>query len=310
VDASLWHVNSVLQYAKYTGDFAFIRSQLWENLQDIMDSHIKGTDYGIRMDDDGLLAHGARLTWMDAEANGKAVTPREGKAVEIQALWYNALKTMQLMARRFKELNLADTYTELSMKAKDSFNRKFWNNQRNCLFDVLEKSEPDVSLRPNQIIAASLDFNILSQVRTTMVVEVVQQELLTPCGLRTLEREDPRYKAKYSGGRTSRDEAYHNGTVWPWLTGPFTSAFLKAKGFTSESKDYAEKNFIKPLFAEQVAQAGLGTLNEIFDGDPPHTPRGCVSQAWSIAEPLRAYVEDVLQLRPKFEKEVFELIEQ
>jgi predicted glycogen debranching enzyme len=304
VDASLWYVNSVLQYLKYTGDFDFVRLQLWEILKDIMESHISGTDYGIHVDKDGLLAHGPRLTWMDAEANGKAVTPREGKAVEIQALWYNALKTVQLIAMRFGEPNLADYYAELSEKARAAFNAKFWNDKRNCLFDVLEESGADTSLRPNQTIAGSLDFPILNTDRIAMVVDTLKLELLTPCGLRTLERDDQRYKPRYVGGRIGRDEAYHNGTVWPWLLGPFISAFLRAKGYSLESRNFAGENIIEPFFAMQIAEAGLGTVSEIFDGDPPHTPRGCISQAWSIAEPLRAYVEGVLGIGPKFEKEV------
>lgn len=304
VDSSLWYVNSVLRYVKYTGDFDFVKNQLWTSLTDIIESHIAGTSYGIRMDQDGLLAHGPRLTWMDAEVNGKPVTPREGKAVEIQALWYNAIKTMQLLSSKFKEQNLADTCMSLAVRVKAAFNSKFWNSSRGCLFDVLEKSGFDASLRPNQVIAASLDFSALEQEKATQMVEVVQRELLTPCGLRTLERGDPAYRGKYLGDRTRRDEAYHTGTVWPWLLGPFTTAFLKTQGFTPESRAYAAENFIQPLFSTQASQAGLGTVNEVFDGEPPHTPRGCISQAWSIAEPLRTYVEDIMQIRPRFEREI------
>ena len=306
VDASLWYVNSVLQYVKYTGDFDFVRRELWESLQEIMQSHINGAGYGIHMDDDGLLAHGPRLTWMDAETNGKAVTPREGKAVEIQALWYNALKTAQLLSAKFGEQKLAESYCALSKKVKAAFNGKFWNSQRSCLFDVLDKSGTDSSLRPNQVIAASLDFTMLDPERAAKVADVVHRELLTSCGLRTLERADPRYRGRYFGDRASRDEAYHSGTVWPWLIGPFTSAFLKAKGYSVQSREYAGRIFIERFFANQIVQSGLGTVNEIFDGDSPHSPRGCISQAWSIAEPLRAYAEDVLQMRPKFEKELSE----
>ncbi len=306
VDASLWYVNSVLQYVKYTGDFDFVRSELWESLREIMQSHIKGAGYGIHMDDDGLLAHGPRLTWMDAETNGKAVTPREGKAVEIQALWYNALKTAQLLSAKFGEQNLAESYGALSKKVKAAFNGKFWNSQRSCLFDVLEKSGTDASLRPNQVIAASLDFTMLDPEKAAKIADVVHRELLTSCGLRTLERADPRYRGRYFGDRASRDEAYHSGTVWPWLIGPFTSAFLKAKGYSVQNREYAGRIFIERFFANQIVQSGLGTVNEIFDGDSPHSPRGCISQAWSVAEPLRAYAEDVLQMRPKFEKEILE----
>jgi glycogen debranching enzyme len=159
-------------------------------------------------------------------------------------------------------------------------------------------------LRSNQVIVAALDFTMLDQEKNERIVDVVQRELLTPCGLRTLARSDPKYRGVYSGDRCSRDSAYHNGTVWPWLLGPFTKAFLKVKGYTALNREYTLKNFITPLFAQQISQAGLGTINEIFDGDAPFTPRGCIAQAWSVAEPLRAYVEDIMQDRPKYEKEV------
>ncbi len=308
VDATMWHINSVLQYVKYTGDFDFVKEELWESLKEIAESHIKGTGFGIHMDDDSLLSHGARLTWMDADVEGNAVTPRAGKAVEIQALWYNALRTMQLLAVEFHEQNLAETYSAFADKAKASFVSKFWNPEKNCLFDVLGENGVDTSVRPNQVIAASLDFSMLDKERNMFLVNLVERELLTPCGLRTLSRSDPRYRGNYFGDRRNRDQAYHNGTVWPWLTGPFTTAYLKTKGYTQENVEHAFKGFIEPLFKTQIILGCLGTVNEVFDGDFPHTPRGCISQAWSIAEPLRAYVEEVLQVRPKYEKEVLGLI--
>ena len=306
VDATLWYVNAVLQFLKHTGDFKFIRKQLWENLKAIVDSHEKGTAFGIRLDSDGLLSHGPRLTWMDAEVDGKAVTPRAGKAVEIQALWYNTLKTMRLLANRFDETRLAEKYGEMAFEAQKSFNEKFWDDEKGCLFDVVNDTGVDASLRPNQVIAVALDFTMLSNDRSERIVDVVQHELLTPYGLRTLARSDPRYKGMYVGDRRSRDQAYHNGTVWPWLLGPFTTAFLKVKGHGDFRLEYALKNFILPLFTRQIFEAGLGTLSEIFDGDAPHAPRGCVAQAWSVAEPLRAYVENVLRNKPEYEEEVLQ----
>lgn len=306
VDATLWYVNAVLQYLKYTGDFEFIQKQLWEKLKAIIDSHGKGTAFSICLDSDGLLAHGPRLTWMDAEVAGRAVTPRAGKAVEIQALWYNALKTMQLLANKFEETRLSEKYAGMAREARESFNEKFWNDESGCLFDVVEASGVDASLRPNQITAVALDLTMLNNDKSERVVNVVQRELVTPYGLRTLARSDPGYRGVYVGDRRSRDQAYHNGTVWPWLLGPFATAFLKAKGHETFWLEYALKNFIRPLFKQQVFEAGLGTLSEIFDGDAPHTPRGCVAQAWSVAEPLRAYVEDVMRVRPKYEKEVLQ----
>jgi predicted glycogen debranching enzyme len=303
VDATLWYVNAVLQYLKYTGDFKFVQEQLWKGLKGIVDSHEKGTAFGIRVDSDGLLAHGPRLTWMDAEVDGTAITPRAGRAVEVQALWYNALRTMQLLANRFEEKSLAERYAEMAAKARTSFNEKFWNDEKNCLFDVVDSSA-DAALRPNQIIAAALDFTMLSSAKNERVVDAVHSELLTPCGLRTLARSDPRYRGTYVGNRRSRDQAYHNGTVWAWLLGPFTTAFLKTKGYGDYRLEYALKSFILPLSTQQISQAGLGTISEVFDGDPPHTPRGCIAQAWSVAEPLRTYVEEVMLVRPKYEKEV------
>jgi glycogen debranching enzyme len=161
----------------------------------------------------------------------------------------------------------------------------------------------DGSLRPNQVIAAALDFGMLDGIKAERVVDVVHQELLTPYGLRTLARGDSCYIGICAGDRSSRDRAYHNGTVWPWLFGPFITAFLKAKGYTEFRRECA-LNLISPLLSKQVFEAGLGSISEVFDGEPPHKPRGCIAQAWSVAEPLRAYVEDVVQNRPKHEKEV------
>jgi predicted glycogen debranching enzyme len=306
VDATLWYVNAVLQYLKYTGDFKFVQQQLWEGLKAIVEGHEKGTAFGIRLDSDGLLAHGPRLTWMDAEVDGEAVTPRAGKAVEIQALWYNALKTMQLLAKKFEEVSLAEKYAGMAREARESFNAKFWDGEGDCLFDVVTAWGVDASLRPNQIIAVALDFTMLNNDKSEQIVDVVQRELVTPYGLRTLARSDSRYRGMYVGDRRSRDQAYHNGTVWPWLLGPFTTAFLKAKGHGEFGLEYALKNFLLPLFTQQICEAGLGTLSEIFDGDAPHAPRGCVAQAWSVAEPLRAYVEGMMRIRPKYEKEVLQ----
>jgi predicted glycogen debranching enzyme len=301
VDGTLWYVNAVLQYLKYTDDFQFVQRQLWNNLQAIVESHQKGTAFGIHVDSDSLLAHGPRLTWMDAEVDGEAVTPRAGKAVEIQALWYNTLKTMQLLAAKFDELDLAEKYEEMAVKTQQSFNAKFWNGE-NGLFDVVADSGVNASLRPNQIIAAALDFPILNSEQSARVVSLAQRELVTPYGLRTLARGDSQYRGMYVGNRRSRDEAYHNGTVWAWLLGPYVTACRKAQ----VCSDYDLKHQLMSLFSQQIFQAGLGTVSEVFDGDLPHEPRGCVSQAWSVAEPLRAYLEDVVWIRPKHEKKVLQ----
>jgi predicted glycogen debranching enzyme len=306
VDASLWYVNAVLQYLKYTGDFRFVQEQLWETLKTIIENYARGTTFNINVDSDGLLHHGSQLTWMDAAIDGQPVTPRAGKAVEVQALWYNALKIMELLANRFKEKDEAERYDKIAEKTRKSFVEKFWNPENNYLFDVISEHSKDDSLRPNQIIAVALDFTMLDNTKNEKIVDVVSRELLTSYGLRTLARNDPKYVGVYAGDRRSRDNAYHNGTVWPWLLGSFTTAFLKTKGSVDYRREHALKNFLLPLFTEQSFKAGLGTISEIFDGEPPHTPRGCVSQAWSVAEPFRAYVEEVMQIKPKNGREVLQ----
>ena len=309
VDASLWFANSVLQYLKYTGDFCFVRDRLWGSLKSIIDGFSAGTLFDIHVDVDGLLGHRGHLTWMDAVVDGRAVTPRVGKAVEVQALWYNALKTCELLARNLKEDKYADGCRKMAETARKSFIEKFWNVERNCLFDVVGWLDRDGSLRPNQIVAAGLDFVMLDAEKCESVVDFVQHELLTPCGLRTLSRNDGRYCGSYEGDRRSRDKAYHNGSVWPWLLGPFVTAYLKVKGKSDFRREFALKNFLFPLFSEQFFKAGLGSISEVFDGEPPHMPRGCIAQAWSVAEPLRAYVEDVLQRRPRFEGQVLKTLD-
>lgn len=305
VDATLWYFHAVLQYLKYTGDYDFVRGELWNMLQSVIDYHVQGTINNIRLDSDGLIAHGPRLTWMDAMVNNNPVTPREGKAVEIQALWYNALKAMELLAGVFGQKDLAERYRGMARKAEESFVEEFWNAQQGCLFDVVNGGG-DSSMRPNQILAVSLDFSMLDKVKQASIVSAVQEKLWTAYGLRTLSSDDSKYRGRYAGGWGDRDYAYHNGTAWPWLIGPFVTAFLKVKSYAAEERRFAFKNFLKRLFEEQTMLAGLGTLSEVFDGDPPHAPGGCIAQAWSVAEPLRAYVEDVLLERPSFERNVLE----
>jgi predicted glycogen debranching enzyme len=303
VDATLWFFNAVLQYLKYTQDYEFVKKELWDTLESIIDYHVRGTLFDIRVDDDGLLEHGPQLTWMDARVNDQVITPREGKAVEIEALWNNALRTMELLATRFGQEEEAEKYSEMSSRAEESFVGKFWNPEEGALYDVVHGNEADPSLRPNQIIAVSLDFSILDKTKQRAVVETVWKTLWSTYGLRTLSKDDPRYRGKYSGDRLDRDSAYHNGTVWTWLLGPFTTAFLKAKSYDECWRRFAFENFLQPLLQREILQAGLGTISEIFDGDPPHMPRGCIAQAWSVAEPLRTFYEDILHRRPPYESE-------
>jgi len=305
VDATLWYFNAVLQYLKYTGDFHFVQKEIWNTLKSIVEHHIQGTINGIHLEDDGLITHGPQLTWMDAVINQWPVTPREGKTVEVQALWYNALKIMELLSTRFKQKREAERYSIIAEKAKKSFGEKFWNPKRGYLFDVVYNGQKDPSLRPNQVIAVALDFTMLDKAKEEAVIETVWRKLWGGYGLKTLPEDDPRYIGRYLGDRVHRDKAYHNGTVWAWLLGPFTTAFLKVKGYEEIWRVFAFKNFLQPLFQEEILRAGLGTISEIFDGDPPHEPRGCVSQAWSVAELLRAFVEEILLKRPPCEQQVF-----
>ncbi len=304
VDATGWYFNAVLQYLKYTGDIDFVRRQMWSFLKSIVKHHCEGTLYNIRLDDDGLIAHGPQLTWMDAMINQEAVTPRDEKAVEVQALWYNALKIMGLLATRFNQKEQAEEYSAMAEKAKESFVKKFWNPQAGWLFDVVKDKQQDASLRPNQIIAAALDFSMLDKAKEEKIVDIVWKKLFATYGLKTLSEEDSRYIGKYLGGWNHRHNAYHNGTVWAWLLGPFTTAFLKVKNYEERWRVFARETFLQPLFQKETFQAGLGTISEIFDGDSPYTSRGGIAQAWSVAEPLRAFVEDVMLKRPPYEQNI------
>jgi predicted glycogen debranching enzyme len=308
VDATLWFFNAILQYLKYTGDFDFVQEYLWNTLNEIIEYHIQGTIFGIHMDKDGLIAHGPQLTWMDATTTEHFVTPRNGKAVEIQALWYNALTTMQLLAKRFNHTDKTEIYSRIAKKVKKNFIKKFWIPKNGYLIDVMNNDEGDSVLRPNQLIAASLDFSMLGKEKIERVVNAVWKPLWGEYGLKTLPESDQRYIGKYLGDWGHRDSAYHNGTVWTWLLGPFTTAFLKTKNHEESWRKFAFNNFLRPLFQDQLFQAGLGTLSEIFDGDAPHFPRGCIAQAWSVGEPLRTYIEDIAFIRPSYESEVKEIL--
>ena len=302
VDASLWYINAVWQYLKYTGDFDFVRDHLWDTLQSIIDNYAKGTLNNIHMTADSLIIHGPRLTWMDATIGSTAVTPREGEAVEIQALWYNALRITEHLARKLNS-DLAEKYISMANKARDSYVREFWNPERNCLFDVITDRKKDSAIRPNQILAVSLDFSILDEAKNSAIVNTVQSKLWCPYGLRTLSPDDVNYVGRYEGDWAQRNKAYHNGTVWPWLLGPFVTAFLKTKP-EAESRQFALRKFLVPFFQKSIFDAGLGTISEIYDGDLPHLPNGCIAQAWSVAEPLRALVESAFFVRPPFEGHV------
>jgi predicted glycogen debranching enzyme len=294
VDATLWMFHAVSEFLRYTGDTDFVRAELYQKLADSIAWHERGTRYGIRVDSDGLLRagqQGVQLTWMDAKVGDWVVTPREGKPVEIQALWYSALCVMEELARAFGRGAEAGHYSALAGRVRGSFESAFWNEQDGCLYDVVGTAGPDRSIRPNQIFAVSLPHALLSGERARRVVDVVEWELLTPYGLRTLSPRDPNYKGRYSGDQRSRDSAYHQGTVWPWLLGPFLTAYLKVHANDPQVRLRADR-FLDAI-RSHLWQAGLGQISEIFDGDAPHHPGGCIAQAWSVAEILRVYVEEV-----------------
>jgi predicted glycogen debranching enzyme len=295
VDATLWFFEAVRSFLQYTGDYEFVRTNLYAVLKDIVSWHIKGTRYQIHVDDDGLLFSGepgVQLTWMDAKVGARVVTPRHGKPVEIQALWYNALRVMEHLATKFNESTAQQQYGMMADKALASFNAIFWNEQTGCLYDVVNGENRDRSIRPNQVIAISLPNTMLSKERAVRVLRVIERKLLTPRGLRTLSATDPDYTGRYEGGPATRDGAYHQGTVWPWLMGPYITAYTKTFGKKAGRKFAA---IWLENFKGHLHEACLGQVSEIFDGDAPHTPRGCVAQAWSVAELLRAIVEDVSQ---------------
>ncbi|MEL4304796.1 amylo-alpha-1,6-glucosidase [Methanococcoides sp. LMO-2] len=293
VDASLWFIHSVGRYYSYTKDLRTVR-EMWKTVVSIIHNYKNGTSYGIRMDDDGLIEHEGQLTWMDVKIGDQEITPRAGKACEINALWYNALCT----AIRLGELIGEETaeYLEIAELVKSNFIGVFWNPEDRCLYDCVSVNEDgtvtnDASVRPNQIFAVSLPYTMLDTDKERLVVEKVKVDLLTPYGLRSLSPNDNRYVGMYGGDHNSRDRAYHNGMVWAWLMGPFITAYVKVNGNSLLSLEYC-RQLLSDLECH-LDEAGIGSISEIFDGDSPHRPRGCIAQAWSVAEILRAYIEDI-----------------
>ncbi|MBK8465396.1 MAG: glycogen debranching enzyme family protein [Chloracidobacterium sp.] len=287
VDATLWFFEAIRAYAEKTEDYKFVRDQLYAKLIDIIDWHMRGTRYNIRVDTDGLLYAGgpsSQLTWMDAKIGDWVVTPRTGKPVEIQALWFNTLCFVADLAKRFGDKN-ENRYREMAAAAKASFNGQFWNDEENCLYDVVDGANKDASVRPNQIFAVSLQHTMLDEERARAVVKKVQAELLTEVGLRSLTPNDPRFVAIYKGLPRQRDGAYHQGTVWAWLIGPFIEAYRKTH--SQDAKAQIQITQMLSGFKQHISDTMLGQISEIFDAQQPHYPRGAAAQAWSVAELLR-----------------------
>jgi len=292
VDATLWFFEAVRALAESTGDYEFVRSNLYGLLADMVSWHERGARYGIQVDHDGLLRAGepgVQLTWMDARIGDWIVTPRRGKPVEIQALWYHALRVIEDLALRYGYDRDAVHYRESADRARAGFLPQFWNEERGCLYDVIDGPARDASIRPNQILAVSLCHKMLPAGLAKRVVDAVQRHLLTPYGLRTLAPSDPQYRGRYEGGPVSRDGAYHQGTVWPWLMGPFISAYLHVNGRTPQTRSQVELWLEE--FRRYIEEEGVGQVPEVFDGDAPQRAGGCIAQAWSVAEILRAAVQ-------------------
>lgn len=289
VDATLWFFQAIYQYYNATKDVAFIKTLL-PVLKDIIDWHYKGTRYNIHIDpiDELLYAgqDGVQLTWMDAKVGDWVVTPRKGKAVEINALWYNALRVMDFLTSEIKGKILSE-YKVKADKVFQSFNAQFWNENYECLYDYIDGGYKSDDVRPNQIYALSLPFPVLAGDKMKKVFYFVREYLLTPRGLRSLGAMSKEYKPYYEGNVWSRDEAYHQGTVWSFLIGPYIDSLIKLEGEKGKTE---AKQYLTDFF-EHLNEAGVGSVSEIFDAEAPHHPRGCFAQAWGVAEVLRTCIQ-------------------
>ncbi|GMU22311.1 MAG: 4-alpha-glucanotransferase [Phycisphaerae bacterium] len=288
VDASLWYIHAAARYLEASGDRAAWDEFLSITCGRIIDAFVQGTRFNIRVDSDGLVACGdasTQLTWMDAKFGDVVFTPRHGKPVEINALWHHALCELAALTRS-EDPQRTSRYHGLAAQARRSF-RKFWNDSNRCLYDVVRDEWRDGAVRPNQIFAVSLRHSPLDEIQQRAVLSCVECELLTPYGLRSLSPRDSRYRGRYQGGPFDRDSSYHQGTVWGWLIGPYIEAYLRVHDFSLQAKARARLRL--QALAEHLDAAGIGSVSEIFDGDPPHLPRGCIAQAWSVGELLRAW---------------------
>jgi predicted glycogen debranching enzyme len=289
-DATLWYFHAVEAYVRRSGDMTTL-THLLPTMIDIVQHHIEGTRFGIGVDPtDGLLCQGAKgyqLTWMDAKVDGWVVTPRRGKAVEINALWYNALRLLEGWIHEVRGDGAAEPIRARADQVYESFNKRFWMEDAGFLYDVIDGEDGDSRLcRPNQILAISLDHPVLDRARWESVMRVARERLLTPVGLRSLAPGEPGYRPRYFGDLRSRDAAYHQGTVWGWLIGPWVDAWLKV-----HPDDRAGARAFLEGLVGALGKFGIGTIAEIFDAEPPYTPRGCIAQAWSVAELLRCWAK-------------------
>jgi len=292
IDAPMWYFWAVQQYAYKTGKYKEVWKNYGQKMKVILEGYRDGTEYNIKMQDNGLIyggEQGKALTWMDAIAEGKPVTQRKGMPVEINVLWYNAIMFfMELVEKAKAEVDLS-YWKSISKIIPDSFIKTFWDEKRGYLADYVDGEYKNWDIRPNMIFAASLPYSPVNDKIKASVIRIVKSELLTTRGLRTLSPQNPAYKGKYEGDQTTRDKAYHQGTVWPWLFGHYAEAYLKIRGEAGISK----MEWYLEQFENTLLERGIGTISEIFDGNPPHTSRGAISQAWSVAEILR--VMDIIE---------------
>ncbi len=291
VDASLWYFFAAYKYANYTNDFEFIKETIYPVLKRIIKYYTKGTDFSIKMDHDYLIMAGSdqdQITWMDVRTHGVAVTPRHGKPVEINALWYNDLMTMDYFSTKFNDYD--ESYRITANKVKESFNKKFYNKQTKCLYDVVDKNDPKV--RPNQVFIYSLPFIVLEEKYQKEVFETITRELYNVYGLRSLSINDPEFKPKYTGSLDDRDYAYHMGTTWGFLIGGYLDGFAKVYHDSKTLKEDMQK--IVNAFIPHLNDGCIGGIAEVFDGDIASSGKGCFSQAWSVGELLRSYYENIL----------------
>lgn len=289
-DATLWMFQAMRMWLAAGGDRAFLRDVFYPAAKDIVRWHFRGTWHGIRADpSDGLLiagTPGTQLTWMDAKAGDWVATPRHGKPVEVNALWHGALCSMTEWAGEVGDRGWISQCGQAADRARASFREKFWSAERGCLFDIVRDDGNVDKIRPNQIFAVSLPYDLLDLPQQQAIVRTVSEKLLTQVGLRTLARDDPDYRPRYEGPPQARDGAYHNGTVWPWLIGPYIDAYLRAFGLNSENTEQC-RALIRGIEEEAAWQGCVDSFAEIYDGDHPHHPRGCPAQAWSVAEIAR-----------------------
>ena len=289
VDGTLWYFIAIKKYLEATGDTDFILSKILPVLKEIIDWHFKGTRYNIHVDEDGLLYAGEvgqQLTWMDARIGTWVVTPRMGKPVEIQALWYNALKIFAELLCMNHQQNDAALVELSAAKAKQSFEEKFWYADGNYLYDNIDENNVSVTeLRPNQLFAISLPFALIENEKAKAIFKIIEQQLYTPVGLKSLPKSDEHYIARYEGDAWHRDASYHEGTVWSWLLGPYVDAMMKVKTKKSKVKKVMDD------FVYHLNEGCIGSVSEIFDADAPHNPRGCAAQAWGVAEVLRVMID-------------------